>query len=236
MTETDWSEVSGAYSAIRDPRVDTLFAHVLAQLREDPPRRLLDYGGGDGRFAALCASLPIERIVTYDPAPGMTALARERCAALPRVEALDRTDTLPDGHFPLVSSHAVWMSLRTDAMCLALLGEVARLLAPGGVLLASVIHPCFRDGAWSAFRTDFDRNAYRLDGTRYRSRISDGTKEVTVVDTHWSLGAMSRQLAASGFAIELLEELDDRPGGQGRCDGWPWLLLRARKTVRPGMG
>jgi hypothetical protein len=137
---------------------------------------------------------------------------------------------LPQGHFDVVCFHTVWMTLPTGEACIEVLGNIGRLLASGGTLCASVTHPCFRDRAGASFRTDFDPVRYREDGTPFRSTIFDGTREITVVDFHWSLAAMSRQLRGSGFVIEELEEIDDRgePGGKPE-PGCPWLVVWARR-------
>src|ERR671923_1246071 len=81
MNITDWNAIADAYFHIDDPHERAVLTFVRDKLRTFQPKRLLDYGGGDGKFAVLCAeSLPLEEIVTYDPAPRMTALARSVCA------------------------------------------------------------------------------------------------------------------------------------------------------------
>ena len=81
MNITDWNAIADAYSEIDDPEGRAVLTFIRKKLTTLQPNRLLDYGGGDGKFAVLCAeSLSLKEIVTYDPAPKMTALARCLCA------------------------------------------------------------------------------------------------------------------------------------------------------------
>ena len=93
MNVTDWNAIADAYFDMDDPQGRSVLAFIREKLATLQPKRLLDYGGGDGKFAALCAeSLPLQEIVTYDPAPRMTFLARSLCANFKQVPR-DRRDT-----------------------------------------------------------------------------------------------------------------------------------------------
>ncbi len=64
MKASDWNVIGPEYSKVNDSRRETVFSFIRDRLRELKPSHLLDYGGGDGKFALGCAELPIERIVT----------------------------------------------------------------------------------------------------------------------------------------------------------------------------
>src|SRR5215472_4901016 len=100
MKITDWNAIADAYSEIDDPEgraVLTLIREKLATLQS---KRLLDYGGGDGKFAVLCAeSLPLQEIVTYDPAPRMTSLARSLCADFEQILVTNVIEETESGMF-----------------------------------------------------------------------------------------------------------------------------------------
>ena len=54
-----------AFVAVGDDRMETVFPLLLDRLRElAPGGRLLDYGGGDGSFAARCTELQFQSIAT----------------------------------------------------------------------------------------------------------------------------------------------------------------------------
>ncbi len=87
---------------------------------------VLDYGGGDGKFAVLCAeSLSLQEIVTYDPAPRMTSLARSLCANFKQIRVAEAIQEIQSGRFDVVTFNAVWMCLTSREACLDTLSEIA---------------------------------------------------------------------------------------------------------------
>ena len=230
MNITDWNAIADAYSDINDPQERPVLGFIREKLTRLQPKRLLDYGGGDGKFAVLCAeSLSLKEIVTYDPAPRMTALARSLCAGFKQIRVAEETQTVQSGTFDVVSFNAVWMCLTSYEACLGVLSEIARLLPPNGRLIASVTHPCFRTCKFSNYFTDFNDRDYFDDGTLFNVTILNGKHELHIVDTHWSLTAMSSQLSESGFVIENLYELPRSIEGSSQHDASLWLVIVARK-------
>lgn len=230
MTVSEWDECADTYSRIQDSRRNTVFAWLRGRLQELVPDRVLDYGAGDGAFAALCADLPIKEIVTYDPAPNMVRLAAVNCGRLTNVTVSGNTAHLRAHSFDVVTMNAVWMCLRTDEMCERVLLDVRRLLKPHGVLVASVTHPCFRDRLYSTYQTDFDMRDYLRSGVQFRVHIDDGKNDVWVTDTHWSLSAMSIQLKRTGFRIVEISEFTDADSEHINRVGSPWMVLTATRT------
>lgn len=230
MNVTDWNEIADAYSQIDDPEERAVLTFIHDKLTTLQPKRLLDYGGGDGKFAILCAeSLPLREIVTYDPAPRMTSLARSLCKAFKQIRVADATREIQSGIFDVVILNGVWMCLTSREACLDTLAEIARLLRSNGRLIASVTHPCFRTCKFSNYFTDFDNRDYFNDGKLFNVTICDGKRELHIVDTHWSLTAMSSQLNESGFVIENLYELPRSTSGSSQPDASLWLVMVARK-------
>ncbi len=155
MKLTDWDAIADAYFDMDDLQERSVVAFIREKLATLQPKRLLDYGGGDGKFAVLCAeSLPLQEIVTYDPAPRMTSLARSLCANFKQIRVTDAIQEIESGIFDVVTFNAVWMCLASRAACLDALSEIARLFRSDGHLVASVTHPCFRTGKFSNYFTD----------------------------------------------------------------------------------
>ena len=230
MNVTDWNAIAEAYSAIDDPQERPVLTFIQETLRTLKPKRLLDYGGGDGKFAVLCAeSSSLQEIVSYDPAPGMTSLARSLCADFKQIRVAEATREIQSGRFDVVTFNAVWMCLTSRDACLDTLSEIARLLRSNGRLIASVTHPCFRTCKFSNYFTDFNNRDYFNDDTLFNVTIYNGKHELHIVDTHWSLTAMSSQLSESGFAIENLYELPRSTSGSNEPDASLWLVIVARK-------
>lgn len=230
MNITDWNAIADAFSEIDDPEERAVLAFIRDKLATLQPKRLLDYGGGDGKFAILCAeSLPLKEIVTYDPAPGMTALARSLCADFKQIRVTQAIDEIHSGIFDVATFNGVWMCLTTDKACMDTLKTIATLLDSNGRLIASVTHPCFRTCKFSNYFTDFNNRDYFNDGTLFNVTIRNGKHELHIVDTHWSLTAMSSQLHEAGFVIENLCELPHSTGRTGQDDASIWLVIVARK-------
>ena len=230
MKVTDWNAIADAYFDMDDPQERAVLRFIREKLTTLQPKRLLDYGGGDGKFAVFCAeSLPLQKIVTYDPAPRMTSLARSICANFKQIWVTDAIEEIESGIFDVVTCNAVWMCLTSREACLDTLSQIARLLRSNGRLVASVTHPCFRTCKFSDYFTDFNNRDYFNDGTLFNVTIRDGNRELHIVDAHWSLTAMSSQLNQSGFAIENLYELPRSTNGSNQHDASLWLVIVARK-------
>jgi SAM-dependent methyltransferase len=230
MNVTDWNAIADAYSEIADPEERAVLGFIREKLTELQPRHLLDYGGGDGKFAVLCAeSLSQTEIVTYDPSPRMTSLARSLCADFKQIRVTEAIEEVQSGIFDAVTFNGVWMCLATRESCLDALSAIATLLRRNGRLIASVTHPCFRTCKFPNYSTDFTNLDYFNDGTLFNVTISEGTHALHIVDAHWSLTAMSSQLSESGFAIENLYELPQSTSGSSQHDASLWLVIVARK-------
>ena len=230
MNVTDWNAIADAYFEMDDPHERPVLTFIREKLTTLQPKRLLDYGGGDGKFAVLCAeSLSLQEIVTYDPAPRMTSLARSLCANFKQIRVTEAIEEIQSGRFDVVTFNAVWMCLTSREACLDTLSEIARLLRSNGRLIASVTHPCFRTCEFSNYFTDFNNRDYFNDDTLFNVTIHDEKRELHIVDTHWSLTAMSSQLNESGFVIENLYELPRPTSGSSQPDASLWLVIVARK-------
>src|SRR2546423_5082658 len=224
MNVTDWNAIADDYFDVDGPEGRAVLAFIREKLTALQPKRLLDYGGGDGKFALLCAeSLALQEIVTYDPAPRMTSLARSLCANFKQIRVTDMIQEIESGIFDVVTFNAVWMCLASREACLDALKKIARLLRSKGHLIASVTHPCFRTCKFSNYFTDFNNRDYFNEGALFNVTICDGERELHIVDAHWSFTAMTSQLNESGFAIESLYELPRSTSGSNEHDASQWL-------------
>src|SRR5438552_15702012 len=115
MNVTDWNAIADAYFNMDDPQERPVLAFIRDKLATLQPKRLLDYGGGDGKFAVLCAqSLPLQEIVTYDPAPRMTSPARSLWAVFKQVRLTESTEEIQSGIFDVLTINPVWLALTSS--------------------------------------------------------------------------------------------------------------------------
>ncbi|MCB0782539.1 MAG: class I SAM-dependent methyltransferase, partial [Flavobacteriales bacterium] len=113
------------------------------------PRKMLDFGCGDGQVLELIDP-GIERSA-FDPSPEMLQLLRQR--GLHGVQIFEKASALPDKHFDLVLLSMVIVCVPTLGELRELAHDLARVLKTGGTLIVATTHPCFRQYSFSDFRT-----------------------------------------------------------------------------------
>ncbi len=230
---------------------------LLARIGDVADRHLLDVGCGNGYLARRLASAGAT-VVGVDVTPQVIERARARGDAGGRVSYLcanaARLPELASGSFDLAYSNMALMDMADAA---GAIGEVGRLLRPGGRFVAALSHPCFDNGldsSWLAER--FPREGTRV-GRVMRSyrepfrsevpwQVDEGSPRFTG-SYHRPLSWYAGALSDAGLLIESLDEpapLAEMLGGAS-VEG-PWiakvplhLVIGARSIparIRPGAG
>lgn len=110
------------------------------------PLSVLELGAGNGYFSRLLSTrFRCERLVVSDASATLIELARQRHPArAAEYQVLDIGEPFPfePGRFTLVLATMVFNEVRDSTMSNAL-RETRRVLAPGGRLLTTVLHPRF---------------------------------------------------------------------------------------------
>lgn len=226
---TDWSHIAQAFNEVPEDRFRILCPLVWEVLRRRGVNSLVDHGGGDGRFLEQVigpVSPAFPKIALVEPAADMRRLATGRLSRRGAVVA--HPGELPQGEWDAVIQIAVWMCLRDEATCASVLRDIRGLLRDGGVFLAAVTHPCFRDRSFGTFRPHFDMRSYTDNGSAFEVEIGRDAATVRVTDYHWNLEAMTRQLDEAGFRLRKMYEPKE-PDRQG--EGAPWLVLECEKAA-----
>ena len=177
-------------------------AAVLDVLGNEPIGTLVDLGTGTGRMLTLLAGR-VERGTGLDSSAEMLRVARHRVGGLPHLDVRkgDLRDTgLASGEADLVSLHQVLHYLDEPGEALR---EAARLLAPGGRLLA----------------VDFDAHSREEFRDRYNHRrLGFGEAEFAGALADAGFKAPSvRRVSAEGRP-DVLVWLSQRRGDQGQHD------------------
>jgi len=141
------------------------FADALAVLESVPGRsarlQVLDYGAGNGELVRrIAGDRPVDAWV-FEPSPHLMAEARENLSGTPSVTFADTVEGLPAAAFDVVYCLEVLEHL-PDEQVRVVLGQLQRLLRPGGTAIIGVPHelflPALVKGAFRALRRygDFD--------------------------------------------------------------------------------
>jgi SAM-dependent methyltransferase len=205
MTETAgtlrsaWDAEAAAWIAwARSPEADHAFwwlnLPALLGLLPAPADLTVDVACGEGRVARAMKKRG-HRVVGVEGSPALAAAAREADPDFD-VHVGDAAHLpLGDACADLAVSSLALMNL--DDMPAAV-GEVARVLRPGGRFVFSILHPANSHG-------DAGDVSY-FATVRYAEDLVHGDLRLTVNDTHRPLSAYLGALEASGFIVEALRE------------------------------
>ncbi len=233
-----WDHAADAYQAEHGAFLgDVEFVWCPEGLREADAHLLGDVAGRDvlevGCGAAQCArwlAAAGARAVGCDLSAVQLAHARRVSAAtgvpVPLVQADAQQLPFADAAFDLACSAYGAVPFVADSA--AVMGEVARVLRPGGRWVFSVTHPvrwCFPDdpgpGGLVARDSYFDRSPYVEEDER---------GQATYVEHHRTIGDRVREIVAAGLTVVDLVE-PQWPPGHERSWG-QWSPLRGR--ILPG--
>ncbi len=195
-----------------------------------PPGRLtLDLGGGEGRLSRDLAALG-HRVVMVDGSPTLAAAAHGHAAHVPAGVADLARLPVRSGVADLA---VAFMSLHDVDDLQPAVDESARILRPGGVLCAAIVHPVNSAGEFEAAVGDglppfVMRDSY-LSTFRYHAKIDRDGLGMTFHSAHRPFEAYSRAFESAGYVIEAVREVpDERDTAMwSRCP--MFLDLRARK-------
>jgi len=188
--------------------VHLLNSALLGILGDVAGKRVLDAGCGNGYLCRMLARRGAE-MVGVDLAPGWIEMARSREPELNieyHVSSIAHTPFLADDSFEAVVSVNVLMDARDYEKAL---GEMYRVLAPGGILAMAIMHPCFASapgGRWERHPVDSTRPE-----DRWHWRVSSYLQHTweawhwepvgTATGFHRPLSAYMQTLLGLGFRL-----------------------------------
>jgi SAM-dependent methyltransferase len=166
--------------------------------------RTLDVGCGEGRLARDLAALGHE-VTGVDRSPTMLAAAREVSPDLEWHLADAAALPLPDAAFRLAIA---FMSLQDTDDLDGAVGEVARVLEPGGRLCVAVVHPLNSAGWFAEDVPDspFVIEGSYLDSSYFVDELVRGDDVLQLESVHRPLHAYVDALSHAELLIEELRE------------------------------
>ena len=200
-------------------------------LLPEPGRLTLDVGCGEGRVTRDLRELG-HNAVGVDSSETMLAAGREADPGGDYVLADAASLPFPDGHADLV---VAFMSLMDVDDMPGSVGELARVLEPGGRLAVAVVHPI--NSGHAVDREHPEDNLVLVenyfDRRYYRDEIERDGLRMAFESRHWTLEDYFEAIAGAGLMVEALREIPDP--AHPRWSRYPLFLhLRAAKTSQPG--
>jgi len=181
----------------RTPGHDVHFTHLnwpaFEELLPPPGRPALDLGCGEGRVGRLLRPAGY-RLIGLDSSPTLAALARESGGYDRVLDGTAGAIPLPDGAVDLV---VAFMSLHDMDDPAAAIAECARVLAPGGLLCAAIVHPLNRTA---------DRLEHYFEHQRAADSVERDGLRMTFDAVDRPLEYYALALERAGFVIEALRE------------------------------
>jgi SAM-dependent methyltransferase len=201
-------------------------------------RRVLDIGCGEGQISRLAAALPgVERVVGVDPTAAQLALAAARGGGVALARAGAAALPFPDRSFDTVIACLVFEHITAvdDA-----LGEVGRVLAPGGRFVFMLNHPLLQTpGSGWIDDTILDEQYWRIGPYLIEdASIEEVARDVFIPFIHRPLSRYVNRMIDVGLLITRMEEPAPPPGFIARAEEYfhaatipRLLLLRAEKLT-----
>jgi SAM-dependent methyltransferase len=190
---TAWARTPG-----HDVHFTLLNWPAFEQLLPTPGRLTVDLGCGEGRLGRLLNPAG-HRLIGVDSSPTLAALARESGGYERVLEADAGAIPLDDRAADLV---VAFMSLHDMDDPAAAIGECARVLEPGGLLCAAIVHPLNRSA---------DRLVSYFDHQRAADPVESNGLTMTFEAIDRPLEYYTLALERAGFVIEALREPRPEP-------------------------
>lgn len=226
----NWDNIADSYLGICDDREKILLPSLVKIIRENNVKKIVDIGGGDGRFVELLVkffgSSWFSEMALTDTSNRMLSRAKNRLKGVEKLKIVKSENELKINYWDAITLIAVWMTLETEEKSVNLLTSIRRLLTKNGRLIAAVTHPCFRNLNFHSFSACFDLSDYFKSGKKFKVNLYDSSRSLSIWDTHWTISDHSDHLKKAGYFIESIVELSDIEPESG---GSPWLIIVAKK-------
>lgn len=204
MTATDYDDFAHAYSVSNEANLFNAYYARPEMLRlagDVSGHRILDAGCGSGPLAAALTARGAD-VTGFDVSSAMVDLARQRLGADADLHVADLGAPLdfPDAEYDDVMASLVLHYLPDWSEPL---GELRRVLKPGGRLIVAVNHPA----AYAIVYPDADYFAL----TQYSEDYQFDGQTVWLTFWHRPLHAMADSFATAAFRITAMTEPPPTP-------------------------
>lgn len=234
-----WDQSANAWLAAMGERGDwgrecILDPAMLARIDLLHFERALDVGCGEGRFCRMLKARGISA-VGIDPTQPLLDVARRRDPS--GDYCLARAEQIPfeDDSFDLVVSYLTLIDIPDFR---AAVGEMARVLVPGGTLLIANLTGLNTANSGNGWMRDEDGQLMYWPVDRYLDEFSMRSEwsGINIVNWHRPLSAYMTALLDAGLRLMFFDEpqaLGGEAERQARYRRMPWFLLMEWRAAVP---
>lgn len=208
-----------------------LYPKILSIIDEKHPKKILDYGCGNGEFVSLIPDKEDVSIAIYDKSQNVLDTARNNLRTK-NVDIYQSTCDIPERSFDFIIFSLVLMTISTEEEINDALSDLFKAKKEKGTVVIAVTHPCFRQYKYSTFFTEYFQKKefyYLNDGDSFAVHIFDPlTKDkVSFYDYHWSLSKTINLITQNRLSVEKLYELPDCSIGKYNYNSYfpPYLVI-----------
>ena len=207
----EWDALAEQRTHQLSTRSDLSFEHVIAPLafrliKSVDPSYVVDLGAGTGEFTRRLAGR-VDVVTAVEPSHRSVVAARKRCNGLANVRVVEQTFEAfsREQGANSVSAVVAVMSLMSVRDLSAVARAAARVVAPGGHVVAIITHPYFWPLYWRYATEpwfDYGRESF----IEAPFRISSQTTNVFTTHVHRPMAQYVNAFGERGFGLEAAEE------------------------------
>ena len=220
MAEDPWEQHAGwwqeGFTDGADPEYEEQILPLAAEWLAGAGT-ILDVGTGEGQLARLAVKGGAATVVGVDPTWGQLTVARERAGGPVYARAMAAALPSRSGAFDAVVACLVFEHIEDYA---GAIGEVARVLRPGGRFLFFLNHPLLQTPG-SGWIDDhiLDEQYWRIGPYLTEDNsLEEVEKDVFIPFIHRPLSRYVNAMAANGLLVTRMEEPAPPPGFLARAE------------------
>ncbi|MEP2445756.1 MAG: methyltransferase domain-containing protein [Balneola sp.] len=226
-----WTTKASKFHKIDNVERDILLPYVAKIVNELSPKKLLDYGCGNGFLASLLKE-DLE-ISLYDINKEIVNEYKQ-WNIQNSVKTITEQSDIEKNYYDVVVQTSVIMCIPTIDELMNMFNDIYLALKKGGVFVVVLTHPCFLQYPFGHYYTSLnhDNFNYLEDEKKYQVYMKQVDQEsIEFSDFNWNLSTVINGLIKAGLTLTRMIEHPDLKSKYFEPNSMvpPWLFLTAKK-------